>query len=79
MLAWLILAAGIAGAIFALVALRGTAEFELEWTIWTVGAGLLSLFGVSWFILLYAIGSVLSLLVEIEQNTRLLAARGVER
>ena len=34
--------------------------------------GLLS--GIIWFVQLYAFGSILSLLVEIEQNTRALAA-----
>ena len=77
-LAWVALVVGIVGTIVALVSLGGTGDPLLRGG-WTAGAILLPLIGISWFIQLYAIGGVLSLLIEIEQNTRALAARGTEQ
>jgi len=76
-LAWVILVVGIVGMIVALVSL-GRAGDPLLRGVWVAGAILLPLLGISWFVQLYAVGGVLSLLIEIEQNTRLLAARETE-
>lgn len=63
-----VLATGNSGA--ALDAL-GTASLP-SW-IRTTGAALLPLIGLVWFIQLFAFGSILSLLINIEENTRALA------
>ena len=77
-LAWVILVLGIVGLIVALVSLGGAGDPLLR-VIWTVGAILLPVMAISWFVQFYAIGSVLSLLLDIEENTRVLAVRAVEK
>jgi hypothetical protein len=41
----------------------------------SLAAIILPVTGIVWFVQLFAIGSILSLLVDIEENTRLLAER----
>ncbi len=74
-LAWLVLLASIAGAVFGVTLLGRTAAQTLLPTALlgtgTVIASLLA--GIFWFVPLYAFGSILSLLLDIEENTRALA------
>jgi len=71
-LAWIILAVGIIAAVVGLFSLGG-ASGTLRYVALTgvIGAPLLSTI---WFIQLYAFGSVLCLLVDIEESTRAMAA-----
>jgi hypothetical protein len=76
--AWLILLAGIAGTIlgFVFVASRSGGNLP-DWLQFAplVGTILLPIVSIVWFVQFFAFGSILSLLIDIEQNTRLLAAR----
>jgi hypothetical protein len=67
LLAWIVLILGIGGGLLAMFNLgSGLGAFA--------GLGGV-LTGVLWFLLLYAVGSILSVLVDIEQETRSLAIR----
>jgi protein-S-isoprenylcysteine O-methyltransferase Ste14 len=72
LLAWLFLILGVVGAIFTVVTLTG-AQGASRMPQLIGGFGLLAgtLAGIVWFVLFYAFGSILSLLVQIEENTRL--------
>ncbi len=74
LLAWLLLLLFIAGAIFGATLLgRPGYSFLPAWL--GTGTAVASLItGILWFVPLYALGSVLSLLLDIEENTRALAA-----
>lgn len=77
LLAWLILVAGIIGLIAGLAI--GLSDGSGGWPLprWQLlwGAGTIAaLVSVIWFVQLFAAGSILSLLVDIEENTRALAA-----
>jgi hypothetical protein len=67
LLAWLALLVGIIGAIVSLASLPQLLK--------VVGLVTALLVGIGWFVQLYAFGSILALLMDIEENTRLLAAR----
>lgn len=78
LLAWLILLAGIIGLIAGLAI--GLSEGSGGWPLprWQLlgGAGILAVVvSVVWFVQLFAFGSVLSLLIDIEEDTRRLEAR----
>jgi hypothetical protein len=66
-LAWVALAAGLIAAIVALTSGGSIAILR------TVGVIVGPLMGIIWFVQLYAFGSILSLLVDVEENTRALA------
>jgi hypothetical protein len=71
-LAWIILVVGIVAAIAGLFSLgRSTGLTRFVALTGVIGAPLLSII---WFIQLYAFGSVLSLLIDIEESTRAMAA-----
>ena len=80
LLAWLILLAGIAGGILALVGLGAslTQDLNLPGAVTVLGPAAVMLVGVIWFIQLFAFGSILSLLIDIEENTRALASQTPE-
>lgn len=69
-LAWVVLGAGVVGAIVALTSLR-----SLLPQLAGVGAAGVLFACVMWFIQLFAFGSILSLLMDIEENTRALAGQ----
>jgi hypothetical protein len=73
-LAWVALAAGVIGFIIAL-STAGRAGNELVRALASAGAVAAPVLGVVWFVQLYGFGSVLSLLMDIEQHTSALAAR----
>lgn len=77
LLAWLVLLAGIAGGILALVGLGAslTPDLNLPGAVTVLGPAAVILVGVIWFIQLFAFGSILSLLIDIEENTRALAGQ----
>lgn len=75
LLAWLILVAAIAGAIFGVSLLGKPAQALLSPALLGTGTVVVALLtGIFWFVPLYAFGSVLSLLLDIEENTRAMAA-----
>jgi hypothetical protein len=67
LLAWIVLILGIGGGLLAM--------FNLGSGLGTFAGMGGVLTGVLWFLLLYAVGSILSVLVDIEQETRSLAIR----
>jgi hypothetical protein len=75
LLAWVALAAGLLTAIVALVGASNNADAAggLFRIIRSIGLILGPLVGIVWFVQLYAFGSILSLLVDVEENTRQLA------
>ncbi len=77
LLAWLALLLGILVAVAAAVGISVLADArgDLLQTIRSLGVIVGPLVGIIWFVQLYAFGSILSLLVDIEENTRLLAAQ----
>lgn len=77
LLAWLALLVGIIGAVVGFTALNGYLARDVNLPGWLPVVGLVVplVVGVVWFVQLYAFGSVLALLIDIEENTRLLAAR----
>lgn len=80
LLAWLLLLLFIVGAVFG-ATLLGRAGNSLLPAWLGTGTAVASLIaGILWFVPLYALGSVLSLLLDIEENTRALAVypEGVE-
>jgi len=72
LLAWIALVAGL-GSALAIALSGGAASGGLVDTIRSLGMVVGPLVGIVWFIQLFALGSVLSLLVDIEENTRSLA------
>lgn len=78
LLAWLILALGIIGVIAGLVLGFSPSSGGLPVPRWQLlgGAGIaVVLLSIIWFVQLFAFGSVLSLLIDIEEDTRRLEAR----
>ncbi len=76
LLAWIALIICVAGAIFGITLFNRPTPFlspSILGTSTLVGAILI---GLLWFIPLYAFGSVLTLLLDIEENTRTLATEG---
>lgn len=72
LLAWIALLAGLLSAV--VIAVTGGAGANgLVDTIRSLGMVIGPLVGIVWFVQLFALGSVLSLLVDIEENTRALA------
>jgi hypothetical protein len=73
---WLVLLAGIAGGVAALALIARTTSVPTDAVqILRMGGIVLSpILGVVWFVQLFAFGSILSLLVDIEESTRALAA-----
>ncbi len=76
-LAWLALLVAVIALLIGLpsflsASARGAPWYEIA--PWAVMLGL-PIFGIVWFIQLFAIGSILSLLINIEENTRALAAQ----
>jgi hypothetical protein len=71
-LAWIALVIGLASAVGILVS-GGAGSNSLVDTMRSVGLVIGPLVGVVWFVQFFALGSVLSLLVDIEENTRSLA------
>lgn len=66
LLAWVALVLAVIGVIVALAAMPGALKL--------VGVVVALLVGIGWFVQLYAFGSILSLLIDIENNTRMLAS-----
>lgn len=74
-LAWIVLVAGIAGLIGGLGAAgRMGAELGVIKQMTAAGAWVLPVLAIVWFIQLYAFGSIISLLIDVEENTRAMAA-----
>ncbi len=66
-LAWVVLAAGVIGAIVALTSLRSILP-----QLAGVGSAGVLFACIMWFVQLFSFGSILSLLIDIEENTRAL-------
>jgi len=76
LLAWLVLALSIAGAIFGGVTFLGAPAAGFPSLPGWLGTGTIVvslLTGLFWFVPLYGFGSILSLLLDIEDNTRALS------
>jgi hypothetical protein len=74
-LAWVILIAGIVGVVAGLGAAGGmTAEMGVLKGLLTAGSWALPVLAIVWFVQLYAFGSIIALLIDIEENTRLMAS-----
>ncbi len=70
-LAWIILVVGIVAAIVGLISLGSSTGLTRSLAYaGVIGAPLLS---IVWFVQLYAFGSILSLLIDIEESTRAMA------
>ncbi len=80
LLAWVVLAAALIGTIVLLTNLGGSTATDNQFLRALGSAGVVAtpLLGVIWFIQLFAFGSILSLLVDVEENTRALAAEARE-
>lgn len=80
LLAWVVLAAALIGTIVLLTNIGGStaADNQLLRALGSAGVVATPLLGVIWFIQLFAFGSILSLLVDVEENTRALAAQAQE-
>ena len=78
-LAWVVLAAGFIGMI-GLFSAGSSLPSDLQTLrpVATAGALTLPLIAILWFVQLFAFGSILSLLIDIEESTRGLAARPPE-
>jgi hypothetical protein len=74
-LAWVVLALGLIGMIVAATSLSKDPAFRPMAGMGTIGVLLVA---VVWFVQLFALGSVLSLLIDIEENTRALASNPPE-
>ncbi|OQA45521.1 MAG: hypothetical protein BWY52_01276 [Chloroflexi bacterium ADurb.Bin325] len=73
--AWVILIAGIIGLVAGLGAAGGmTAEMGVLKGIFTAGSWALPVLAIIWFVQLYAFGSIIALLIDIEENTRRMAS-----
>ena len=71
-----VLIAGIVGVVAGLGAAGGmTAEMGVLKSLLTAGSWLLPVLAVVWFVQLYAFGSIISLLVDIEETTRTMASQ----
>jgi hypothetical protein len=78
-LAWVVLAAGFIGMIALMSAgSRLSADLQVLRPLTTAGAFGLPLIAILNFILLFGFGSILSLLVDIEEKTRAMASRPTE-
>jgi len=75
-LAWVVLAAGIIGMIVVLLNAGNTPDVLRP--LLSASAFAIPVIAIIWFVQLFAFGSVLSLLIEIEENTRGMAARPVD-
>ena len=74
-LAWVVLIAGIVGVVAGLGAAGGMgAEMGVLKSLLTVGSWVLPVLAIVWFIQLFAFGSIIALLIDIEENTRLMAS-----
>jgi hypothetical protein len=73
-LAWIVLVVGIVVAIFALLSVGRTSGIVAQVVsyVGVIGAPLLC---IVWFVQLYAFGSILSLLIDIEESTRAMATQ----
>ncbi len=80
LLAWVVLVGALIGTIVLLTGLGGATASDNEIIRSLTAAGVIAtpLLGVIWFIQLFAFGSILSLLVAVEENTRALAAQARE-
>ncbi|MGQ9492004.1 MAG: hypothetical protein ACUVR4_12520 [Anaerolineae bacterium] len=75
LLAWLVLLAGIIGGFAGLLGGSPLARnFNLPEALPIIGGAGLLFLCVVWFVQLFAFGSILSLLIDIEENTRAIAA-----
>lgn len=77
LLAWLVLIAGILAlvAVLAAIVIAGH-QWLGEWRVAAIaGALMLSLAAVVWFVQLFSFGSILSLLIDVEENTRAMAVQ----
>jgi hypothetical protein len=72
--AWVVLVAGIIGLIAGLGAAGNVAEPTLK-SLASLGAWAMPVLAVVWFIQLYAFGSIISLLIDVEENTRAMATQ----
>lgn len=72
LMGWIALALGIIAGVMALTNLNASAQFVRILSSIGLFAGPLT--GIVWWVVLYAFGSVLKILVDIEENTRLLAS-----
>jgi hypothetical protein len=74
-LAWAVLVLGIVG-MFGLFGIGGSfgPDAAILRSLTSAGAPAVLLIAIVWFVQLFAFGSILSLLIEIEQNTRALAS-----
>ena len=78
-LAWVVLAAGFIGMIGMLMAGSNlSSDLQTLRPLATAGAFTLPLIAILWFVQLFAFGSILSLLIDIEENTRALSSRPPE-
>jgi hypothetical protein len=78
LLGWIVLIAGLFGSVslfMIAVVNRAGAAALLPAAVGAAGVGVVALLGIIWFVQLYAFGSILSLLVDIEENTRAMAQR----
>ncbi len=77
LIAWLVLLLGIAGTVVAVLAWAGpSANWPSGFQALRPAVAIVApLAAIVWFVQLFAFGSILSLLVDIEENTRTLAAR----
>lgn len=78
LLGWVVLLAALIGTILLLTGLGGStaSDNQILRSLTAVGVIMTPLLGVIWFIQLFAFGSILSLLIDVEENTRALAAQG---
>lgn len=76
LLAWVVLVAGLVGLIVLLIAFAASGGSQPAWMRAVAAAGLLAvpIAAIVWFVQLFAFGSIISLLIDIEENTRALAA-----
>ena len=76
-IAWAILLLGIGGTVLGLIFLAAQSgnQPDIVKMLSLGGTIILPILSIVWFVQFFAFGSILSLLVDIEQNTRLLAAR----
>ena len=79
LLAWLVLLAGIIGTALGLVFLTAQSgnQPEIFKALSAVGVVALPIISIIWFVQFFAFGSILTLLIDMEENTRLLAARSL--
>ena len=79
-LAWVVLGVGLLGGLIGLLALAGpmARNLNLPVAVPSLGSVGVLLLSVAWFVQLFAFGSILSLLIDIEENTRALATQGQE-